>query len=290
MSSTALQTGLRQIPCCRGGSRVRHFGCLVATMAAVRRRQGGTLQGGSFPGVSEGPGHCLPSMDLAAARHIFQTCEGAVALARLGPKLGIRVRECDEAKTWEKLRPQHEFVKVQVTAKFRIFPLPFGFQRKGVIQLLRRWNWCARALQPARGDSTGIAWEIGASSDPPAPTMPLGDGFVVLSKIRDLQQQPAAPLVGPKLASTSFLMMMRPFLLQQLAALTRGCMAKTRGRKRVCRLRPHHRKVRHPQSLSKSPLSCVRTCIKLPRSMPDPLPLTSQLRIVSKSWKSVSAR
>ena len=134
----------------------------------------------------------LPAADLQSARHTFQTCDTAIALTRLGRKYGVRVREPDEASTFERLRPSHDFVKVKMTARYRLFPLPFGFQRKGLLQLLRRWGWIARPLQPARGDATGTAWPVGAAIDPPAP-LPLGDAYVLITKIKELQPPVSTP-------------------------------------------------------------------------------------------------
>ena len=137
----------------------------------------------------------LPGQDLASARHTLQTCDRAVSLVRLGRKFGVRVRECDEKATFERLRPSQTFIKIQITAKYSLFPLPFGMQRAGVIQLLQKWKWHARPLQPGRGDATGACWEIGASCEPPAATMPLGDGFVLITKLKDLSAAARPPVL-----------------------------------------------------------------------------------------------
>ena len=138
----------------------------------------------------------LPGQDLAVVRHAFQTTEKAVGLARLGKKYGIRVREKDEQSIFEYLRPMHPFVKVQVTARYRLFPLPFGMQRANVIALLKKWGWSARPLQPCRGDATGCAWEVGADSEPPAAALPLKEGnFVLVTKLKDVAPVPKPPPV-----------------------------------------------------------------------------------------------
>ena len=67
-------------------------------------------------------------------------------------------------------------------------------QRAGVIQLLQKWQWHARPLQPGRGDATRSCWEIGASCEPPAATMPLGDGFVIITKVKDLSAAAKPPV------------------------------------------------------------------------------------------------
>ena len=97
------------------------------------------------------------------------------------------------------LRPGQDYVRVRVTARHRLFPLPHKFQHRHVVQLLKSWRWSAKPLQPSKGDSSGCAWEVGSSSEPPAPAMPLGEDFVLITKLRD--QQGAS--VGPATVTAS---------------------------------------------------------------------------------------
>ena len=128
----------------------------------------------------------LPGANLAAAQHALRTTEKAVALARLGVKYGLRTREADEQQVFEAHRPQHQFLKVRVSAHFRLHPLPHGLQRSSLVQLLKQWGWSGKPLQPDRGDSNGAAWLVGAACDPPAPALPLGTDYVLISKVRDI--------------------------------------------------------------------------------------------------------
>ena len=48
-------------------------------------------------------------------------------------------------------------------------------------------------MQPARGDATGTAWEVGAATDPPAPTLSLGDTYVLITKIKEMQAPVSTP-------------------------------------------------------------------------------------------------
>ena len=41
-------------------------------------------------------------------------------------------------------------------------------------------------MQPDRGDASGCAWIIGASGEPPAPALPLGCGYVLATKVKDI--------------------------------------------------------------------------------------------------------
>ncbi|CAE7670713.1 unnamed protein product, partial [Symbiodinium sp. CCMP2456] len=128
----------------------------------------------------------LPGQTLAQALHALRTNAKAVALTRLGTKYGLRTKEADEQAVFEALRPQHQFVKVRIVARYRLHPLPHGFQRHNLVQLLKQWGWSCRPLQPDRGDATGCAWLVGASGEPPAQAMPIGTNYVLVTKVRDV--------------------------------------------------------------------------------------------------------
>ena len=56
-------------------------------------------------------------------------------------------------------------------------------------QLLAKWNWPAKPLQPSKGDASGCAWEVGSSSDPPATVMAFGESFVLIHKVKEVGGQ-----------------------------------------------------------------------------------------------------
>ena len=141
----------------------------------------------------------LSETTLTAAQHVCRTCSKAVALVRLGRKYGVRVRESDEGEVFQALRPGQEFVHVRVSMRFKLHPLPHGAQRKHVLQLLRAWQWQAKPLQPIKGDALGAAWEVGSSQEPPAPAMPIGDNFVLISPIGS---GPSASGAGPSVCAS----------------------------------------------------------------------------------------
>ena len=118
-----------------------------------------------------------------------------MAIARLGTKYGLRSKECDEEALFQALRPGQAYVKLRIQAHYKVHPLPFGSQRHNVAQLLKQWGWQARPLQPERGDSQGAAWLVGASEEPPALTQPMGSGFVLISKVKELGSK-KAPVGG----------------------------------------------------------------------------------------------
>ncbi|OLQ12996.1 hypothetical protein AK812_SmicGene3030 [Symbiodinium microadriaticum] len=136
----------------------------------------------------------LPDSDYNKALHVVRTCQQAVAITRLGRRYGIRVRDSDEQTVFQTLRPGCDFTKVKVTAHYRLHPLPVGCQRKHLATLLKSWKWTAKPLQPARGDSEGAAWIVGAAEEPPAPAIPCGGSFVLVRKVKDAT--PAATPAG----------------------------------------------------------------------------------------------
>ena len=120
----------------------------------------------------------IPGADASVAAHALRTCDKALAVVRLGMRFGVRVRESEEEAAFQALRPNHQFIKVKVVAKFR-----YGCQRHSLVQILQNWKWEAKPLQPDKGSADGAAWIVGASSDPPSPAMPLGDGHVLVTKV-----------------------------------------------------------------------------------------------------------
>ena len=200
--------------CKTGGSRVQPsdadlFQAFVRVPASAVAHLLHCSQPGFYvePRASDGSGpHAawtvvwLPGHTRQQAIHCLRTTPKAVALARLGAKYGIRARDADEADVFRAVRPQHQFIKVRVTTRFRLHPLPFGFQRASLVVLLGKWNWAAKPLQPDRGDSVGSAWLVGAACDPPSQALPLGDTYVLITPVKS-NAHPKASAPPPVLAS-----------------------------------------------------------------------------------------
>ena len=125
----------------------------------------------------------VPNIELSHALHLLRTTEKAVSLARINRRYGLRVKEGDERSVHEKLRPGQEFIKVRILHKFKLHPLPHGYQRASVLKLLRQWSWAAKPMQPDRGDAVGCSWIVGAAEDPPQFALPLQDSFALVTKL-----------------------------------------------------------------------------------------------------------
>ncbi|CAE7551862.1 unnamed protein product [Symbiodinium pilosum] len=131
----------------------------------------------------------LPGKDRAQVLRIAQTTDKVVAITRLNRRFGVRVRESDEPAVHKLLKPEVEYVKVRIAAKFRLHPLPHGMQRKHLVALLKQWNWAARPLQVLKGDAAGSAWEVGSDVEPPGQALAAAGSYVLISKLRDASTQ-----------------------------------------------------------------------------------------------------
>ena len=78
-------------------------------------------------------------------------------------------------------------MKVRITARYRLHPLPFGCQRPTLLQILQKLQWAAKPLQPDKGTVEGAAWLVGACTEPPALALPFGGGHILVTKVQDHQ-------------------------------------------------------------------------------------------------------
>ena len=77
-----------------------------------------------------------------------------------------------------------------------IQPLPHGVTRGAVEDILRGWKWCARPLQPIKGNFQGSAWLIGSEVDPPAPVLSAYDKDVIINPAQQrTTREQGAPMV-----------------------------------------------------------------------------------------------
>ena len=135
----------------------------------------------------------LPGCGHAEAAHLSRTCTHSICLARMRQKFGVRVRQEDQSQAWAILRPGIDFVDMEMTTIYELFPLPHGTQRQALVKLLADWSWKARVLQPGSGNFSHMSWRVGASSPPPHRVMQ-GLGLeVVISQVKDLKKDSPEP-------------------------------------------------------------------------------------------------
>ena len=124
------------------------------------------------------------------AVHKLKVTQGAVSVVRLKNRYGIRVHKDDEERVHKVLRPDMDFVGVDITQTWRLHPLPHGLQRGALCQLLKEWGWAARPLQPGRGAATGATWEVGSKDPPPRPVLSAFGEEVMISLLKEKRQHP----------------------------------------------------------------------------------------------------
>eukprot|EP00435_Cladocopium_sp_Y103_P043174 s12_g12.t1 len=139
----------------------------------------------------------LAGHDRDQAMHKLRTCTHGIAIARLHHRFGIRVAKINEKKSYEELRPDDDYVDVEVKQVYSIFPVPFGLQRAQVVKLLAAWKWAAKPLQPTKGNLQGQTWLIGAQSPPPNKVLPGFDQDILITLQKEVTNQTARqPLVA----------------------------------------------------------------------------------------------
>eukprot|EP00435_Cladocopium_sp_Y103_P055731 s456_g18.t1 len=122
--------------------------------------------------TTKGPheGYCviwLAGHDRDQAIHKLRTCTHGISIARINSRFGVRVAKKFEKKTHEELRPDDDYIDVEIKKVYTIFPVPYGMQRSQMVKLLAAWGWNAKPLQPIKGNLQGQAWTIGADQPPP---------------------------------------------------------------------------------------------------------------------------
>ena len=132
----------------------------------------------------------IPGATYDSAAHLMKTYSKAICLMRMRQRYGIRVHKKEEEGAFHALRPGDTYDGVDVTLVFRIYPVPHGTQRASIAALLREWSWQARPMQPTKGDSTAMAWLVGASTKPPKNTMPGFKGELIITEVRSTQHTP----------------------------------------------------------------------------------------------------
>ena len=116
---------------------------------------------------------------------------------RLNDRYGLRFASDHLPQAHKELKPDEPYLQVKVVDIYKIFPLPHGTQRQGLVKSLAAWKWKAKPLQPCKGDQHGIGWEVGADTPPPSDILQGAHGDVLVTKLRTLKPD----LNGPSLVA-----------------------------------------------------------------------------------------
>ena len=148
----------------------------------------------------------LPKKSLPEVLHIRQTNPCITGLARLGSRLGVRVKVADAPSLAQILRPDSIMLASGPRMDFELGPLPYGLDRCGVATLCKSWGWIAKPVNPTRsvvGD-LGTVWMVQSCSEPPSAVFALKGNDVVVTKLPSKQHSVPSPL-QPTVASPATL-------------------------------------------------------------------------------------
>ena len=132
----------------------------------------------------------IPQGDADHAQHLLRTMPEALAMTRLKSRYGIRVLAKFEQTVHEALRPNSDFAQVRITHVYRLHPLPHGLQRAALAKPLKEIKWTARPLQPSRGTSEGASWNVGASTEPPSPSVHAFGRDILITLVKEHSAAP----------------------------------------------------------------------------------------------------
>ena len=148
----------------------------------------------------------LPKKNLPEVLHIRQTNPCITGLARLGSRLGVRVKVIDASSLAKILRPDSIMLASGPRMDFELGPLPYGLDRSGVATLCKSWGWIAKPVNPTRsvvGD-LGTIWMVQSCSEPPSTVFALKGNDVVVTKLPS-KQTSGTPSLQPTVASPATL-------------------------------------------------------------------------------------
>ena len=140
----------------------------------------------------------VPNLSHSEVMHRVKTHDLCLAICRLGAKYGVRCLAKSQEELHQALVPHRPFSNCQVTAIYRLEPVPAGTQRTSLVGMLATLGWNAKPLQPIKG-TQGQAWNIGAATDPPQPFLETQNGWIRITKVKDQ----APPAKAPSVIATS---------------------------------------------------------------------------------------
>lgn len=116
-----------------------------------------------------------------------------LGVARLGARLGLRVKAEDAEEVGKAVRPGAIILGTGPKMDFEVGPLPFGMDRLSVSRMCIAWGWQARPLHAIRGvnGQQGSIWLVQSNVTPPENIFPMKHGNVLVSKWPSKDAQPS---------------------------------------------------------------------------------------------------
>ena len=145
----------------------------------------------------------LPKQSIADLVHTKQCNPGIIGLARLGSRLGVRLRTEDVSTIGKIVKPDAVLLTGGPKSAFEIGPVPFGVDRSGLAKLCAEWGWIAKPVHLSKSiTGLGTIWIVHACTDPPSSVFSIkGKHDVVITKLPSKGPQQAQP--QPAVGSTA---------------------------------------------------------------------------------------
>ena len=141
-----------------------------------------------------------PKLSKAELVHVRQTHPGALGLARLGERRGLRTKRADAEKIHEVLRPGTTYLPSGPKHQFLAGPFPYGASRQAISEAFAKLKWIAKAVHPMNPvqstQSKGNMWLLHSAEQPPGSVFQMGHGEVVVTVHKS--PQPNAQTAIPK--------------------------------------------------------------------------------------------
>lgn len=132
----------------------------------------------------------LSNIPVAEAVRLKQCNPLVLGLARIGSRLGLRVKSDDAEEVGKAVRPGAIILSVG-PKEFEVGPLPFGMDRLSVSRMCGAWGWQVRPLHAIRvvNGQQGSIWLVQSSVEPSDNVFPMKHGNVLVSKLQPKESQ-----------------------------------------------------------------------------------------------------
>ena len=135
----------------------------------------------------------LSNVPMAEAVRLKQCNPLVIGIARIGSRMGLRVKTEDAEEVGKAVRPGAIILGTGPKMEFEVGPLPFGMDRLSVSRMCLAWGWQARPLHAIRvvNGQQGSIWLVQSSASPPNNVFPMKHGDVVVSTLPPKEQSSA---------------------------------------------------------------------------------------------------
>ncbi len=142
----------------------------------------------------------MPNQSFAQAQVLKQTTEGALGLARIGDKWGLRCRSEQAAKVHKVIKPSTEYLPSGAKMHYLIGPVPYGTVKQSIVHACKAIEWEVRPLyaMPAPRSVEGIMYKVQSVVSPPKQVIPLQEGEAVITRCDQANAKVSShvPIVG----------------------------------------------------------------------------------------------